>query len=215
MSRIRRLFVILYLMEDTNKKTIESYEASINDYIQNTPNKRGAAVERWIDKSVRTLKHSAKILEIGSAYGRDAKIIEEKGFHVEKTDATKGFVAILQEDDPAARVLDIITDEIHNNYDLIIANAVLLHFNDTEIQSVTNKVFNGLNTGGIFSFTVKQGEGEAWQNNKDMGPRFFNYWSKEGIIKLLTDAGFTDIDVWTDSSDGSSAIWIMVIAKKP
>ena len=201
-------------MEDTNKKTIESYELGINDYIQNTPNKRGAAVEYWIDKSIQNLNPDAKILEIGSAYGRDAKIIEEKGFCVEKTDATKGFVDILQKDDPTARVLNIITDEIRNNYDLIIANAVLLHFNDTELHSVIHKVFNALKPGGIFSFTVKQGEGETWQNNKSMGPRFFNYWSKDGIVTLLTDAGFVDIDAWTDSSDGSSATWIMVIATK-
>ena len=134
--------------------------------------------------------------------------------HVEKTDATKGFVDILREDDPTARILNIITDDIGDNYDLIIANAVFLHFNDKETQSTAKKVYSALNPGGIFSLTLKQGEGNAWQNNKGMAPRFFNYWLKDNIVELLTTTGFTDINAWVDSSDRSNATWIMVIAKK-
>jgi len=202
-------------MVDTNKTTIESYENSINEYIQNTPNKRGAVVEDWINKSTQTLQLDAKILEIGSAYGRDAKIIEEKGLHVEKTDATKGFVDILQQDDPTARILNIITDAIDDNYDLIIANAVFLHFDDNETRSTANKIYNALKSGGVFSLTLKEGVGEAWQNNKGMAPRFFNYWKKNDIVELLTETGFVDINAWVDSSDGSHATWIMIIARKP
>ena len=202
-------------MEDSNKKTIESYELGINEYIQNTPSKRGEVVEDWIEKSTRDLEPDAKILEIGSAYGRDAKIIEEKGLHVEKTDATKGFVDILRKDDPSAHVLDILTDEINNTYDLIIANAVFLHFNDKEIHIASTKAFNALNPSGRLALTLKSGEGEAWQSNKGMAPRFFNYWSKEGIVELLVnEIGFSSIDAWLDSSDSSNATWIMVVARK-
>lgn len=201
-------------MSDTNKKTLESYETSIDEYIQNTPNKRGAVVEDWIDKSTEALKPDAKILEIGSAYGRDAKIIEEKGFRVEKTDATKGFVDILRKEDPSAHTLNILTDDLPGDYDLIIANAVFLHFNDTEVQHASKKVFDALNADGVFALTLKQGDGEAWQDNKGMGPRYFNYWSKDGIVELLSKTGFASVDAWIDSSDSSSATWVMILAKK-
>lgn len=209
-----RLFVILESMQETNKTTIDSYEKGITEYIQNAPNKRGGVVEGWIEKSLQHLKPDAKIIEIGSAYGRDARIIEEKGFYVEKTDATRGFVELLQKDDPNARILNIITDDIEDHYDLIIANAVFLHFNDDETQLTISKVYNALNPGGIFSLTLKEGEGEAWQTNKGMAPRFFNFWSKDGIVKLLSKVGFIDINAWVDASDGSGATWIMVIARK-
>jgi len=201
-------------MSETNKKTIESYETGINEYIQNAPNKRGGVVEDWINRSVEALAQDAKILEIGSAYGRDAKIIEEKGFYVEKTDATKGFVKILQEEDPTARVLNILSDEIDDSYDLVIANAVFLHFSDDETRIATIKVYEALNPGGIFSLTLKEGDGETWQSNKGMAPRFFNFWSKERIANVLSSVGFDNIDTWTDSSDGSGTTWIMVVAKK-
>ncbi len=201
-------------MQDSNQTTIESYEAGFNEYIQNAPNKRGGVVEDWIDKSLHSLKPNSKILEIGSAYGRDAKIIEEKGFYVEKTDATKSFVDILQKDDPNARILNIISDDINETYDLIIANAVFLHFNNDETRVAAKKVYDTLKLNGIFSLTLKQGEGEAWQANKGMAPRFFNFWSQDGIVELLTNLGFADINAWVNSSDGSGTTWIMVIAKK-
>ena len=201
-------------MSETNKKTIESYETGIDEYIKNTPSKRGGVVEDWIDRSLEALGQDAKILEIGSAHGRDAEIIEEKGFYVEKTDATKGFVKILQEIDSTARVLNILSDEVDDSYDLIIANAVFLHFNDAETLIAANKVYQALNPGGIFSLTLKHGDGETWQSNKDMAPRFFNLWFKERITDVLSRVGFDNINAWADSSDGSGTTWIMIIAKK-
>ena len=201
-------------MDDTNKKTIESYEISINQYIQNTPNNRGATVEGWIDESIKDIILHSKILEIGSAYGRDAKYIEDKGFHVEKTDATQGFVDILVEKDPTSHSLNIVTDELTGTYDLVIANAVLLHLNNKETAEASKKIFNALNPHGTFALTLKQGEGDAWQTNKGMAARFFNYWRKEDIVELLAEIGFTNIHAWVDETDSLNATWIMIVAKK-
>lgn len=201
-------------MDDTNKKTIESYEVGVNQYIQNTLNSRGAAVEGWIDESIKDLNLDSKILEIGSAYGRDAKYIEDKGFHVEKTDATQGFVDILLEKDPTSHLLNIVTDMLISAYDLVIANAVLLHLNDKEAVEASKKIFDALNNGGIFALTLKQGEGEAWQNNKGIAQRYFNYWHKDNIVELLFNVGFVNINAWVDKTDSPNATWIMVVAKK-
>ena len=201
-------------MDDTNRKTIESYEVSINQYIQNTPNSGGAVVEGWIDESIKDLNLDSKILEIGSAYGRDAKYIEDKGFHVEKTDATQGFVDLLLKKDPTSHSLNIVTDQLIGTYDLVIANAVLLHLNDKEAVEVSKKIFDVLNNGGIFALTLKQGEGKAWQNNKGMAQRFFNYWHKDDIVELLLNVGFVNINAWVDETDSPNASWIMVVAKK-
>lgn len=201
-------------MTNTNSKTIDTYETSLNEYIQNTPSKRGAVVENWLDKGLEGAGLDAKILEVGSAYGRDASYVESKGYHVEKTDATQGFVDILVEKDPTSHKLNIITDPIGEGYDVVLANAVLLHLNDTETRDVLAKIYNGLKPGGAFAFTLKQGDGEAWQENKGMGPRFFNYWQPETIQQALELAGFTDIQIWTDDTDGPATIWIMIVARR-
>jgi len=47
-----------------------------------------------------------------------------------------------------------------------------------------------------------------------MAPRYFNFWSKDEIVNLLDNVGFGNIDAWVESSDGSNATWIMIIAHK-
>lgn len=201
-------------MTDSNQRTLDSYEAGFNEYIQAAPNKRGEAVMKWIDASLQDLSTEAAILEIGSAYGRDAEIIEGKGFRVEKTDAAKAFVEILQQKDPSAHVLNILTDELTQQYDLITANGVFLHFNDDEIRLALTKVLKALKPNGSFAFSLKEGKGEAWQDNKGMQPRYFKYWSKDEIIDVLKEIGFTHTNAWLDTSDNSSNLWVMIIAKK-
>jgi SAM-dependent methyltransferase len=202
-------------MTDSNQKTVESYEHGVNQYIQNSPNRRSGPVEDWIDKSLEGLAKEARILEFGSAYGRDAGYMESKGFYVEKTDVTQGFVDILKQKDPKARLLNAITDDIPGTYELIIANAVLLHFTTEETVHVTEKVLRALQPGGRFALTLKQGDGEGWLENKGMGPRYFNYWQRDDIVELLSKLGFIDINAWVDESDSANATWIMVIAEKP
>ena len=202
-------------MEHANKKTLESYESGFEQYIENTPQYRGPVIEDWLEKSTAGLSADAKILEIGSAHGQDAKIVESGGYYVEKTDATAGFVAILQKSDPEARVLDVLTDDLPDGYDLILSNAVLLHFNDSETRLAAAKIFDALKPGGVFSFTLKQGEGESWQNNKGMAPRYFNFWSESDITTLLSEIGYINLNSWTDTAKGSDATWIMVLAQKP
>lgn len=202
-------------MNYSNKKTIEAYESNINEYVQNTLSTREPYVREWIDKSTQGLQPDAKILEIGAGYGRDAKYTESKGFHVEKTDAVEGFVEILKQNDPTSHLLNIITDDIGADCDLIMANAVLLHLTDDETKSASSKVFNALKAGGVFALSLKQGEGDTWQSTKGMASRYFNYWSKEDIVNLLSDTGFVNIDAWLDASDSPNATWIMIIAKKP
>jgi SAM-dependent methyltransferase len=202
-------------MTDSNQKTVESYENGVNQYIQNSPNRRGRPVQDWIDKSLEGLAKDARILEFGSAYGRDADYMESKGFYVEKTDVTRGFVDILKQKDPKAHLLNAITDDIPGVYELIIANAVLLHFTTEETAHVAEKVLRALPPGGRFALTLKQGDGEGWQEKKEMGPRYFNYWQRDGIVELLSKLGFIDINAWVDESDSANATWIMVIAEKP
>lgn len=201
-------------MNDTNKKTINAYEVSIDQYIKNTPSRRGAVVEHWINASLEELPLDAAIFEIGSAFGRDAKYIEDKGFIIEKTDATQGFVDILMKSDQSAHLFNLVTDELVGEYDLILANAVLLHLNSEETKHAVRKIFNALKTDGKFALTLKEGEGEAWQTNKEMAPRFFNYWRENEIVALLKSAGFTAVDSWTDETDTPTATWIMLIAHK-
>ena len=201
-------------MSETNETTIQSYDAHIQEYIEGTPQVVTGAVKEWIDASLADIPHEAKILELGTAFGRDAAYIEGLGYSVDRTDGTPGFVDWLQANGHQARVLNAITDDITGSYNLVFADAVLLHFTRPETQAVINKVYSALSDNGKFAFSLKQGDGEGWSEEKLGAPRYFCYWDEASIKGLLQEAGFSDIDIGDDSTGHNNAKWLHIIAVK-
>src|SRR5690348_16056940 len=163
-------------MSDTNNTTIQSYDAHVEEYVKGTPQQVDSAHKAWIDANLAALVKTAHILELGSAFGRDAAYMEGQGFKVERTDVTPAFVTLLKQQGHEARILDALHDPLHNDYDMIFASAVLLHFTREEAALVIDKVFGALKTDGRFVFSLKQVDGEAWEQEKLGAPRFFCYW---------------------------------------
>jgi len=201
-------------MSNSNQETLSSYEGHIDEYINGTPREVVGDVKVWIDATLQGLSSDARILEFGSAFGRDAAYIENAGYHVQRTDATQGFVDLLRKQGYATDRLNAITDELPAGYDLIFADAVLLHFTPEDTKIVLSKVFQALNDGGCFSFSLKQGEGEEWSNAKLGAPRYFCYWQQNDIIELLKTVGFDTIEVATGSLGRNNSEWLHIIAKK-
>jgi hypothetical protein len=63
-------------MSHTNDTTVQSYDAHVQEYIDGTPQSVEGFVQDWIDRTLSGVPPSANILEIGSAFGRDADYIE-------------------------------------------------------------------------------------------------------------------------------------------
>lgn len=200
-------------MSEANNRTIESYNAHIQEYIDGTPHEVLGVVKDWLDGSLADVPKDARILEFGSAFGRDAKYLAGLGYTVECTDATPAFVDLLQQKGFDAKVLNAITDELPQGLDFVLANAVLLHFNRDEAVLVIKKVFDSLNTNGKFAFTLIQGEGEGWSEKKLGAPRFFCYWTEPQIRDVLESTGFGDVEISGDKA-AANATWLQIVARK-
>lgn len=202
-------------MSESNNRTIVSYENHIQEYIDGTPQEVTGAVKNWINHSLAGLPLDARIIEIGSAFGRDAAYIENMGYSVERTDATPGFVEYLKQNGNDARFFNALTDNFSGQYDLVFADAVLLHFNREETSTVVSKVFSALKEGGRFSFSLKQGDGEAWSEDKLGAPRYFCYWTSEQIANTLHSSGFLNVSIQDfDNSGRNNAKWLHILAYK-
>jgi SAM-dependent methyltransferase len=184
--------------DSSNSATIDSYNAAVEKYISGTPTIVDGGVKLWIDKMLTLLPPQARIMEIGSGFGRDAHYIESCGFAVERTDATQGFVTLLQRQGHPARLFNIITDPFAQKYDLIFANAVLLHCTGQEFADAINKISSSLVPGGILAFSMKYGTGEEWVTAKLDLPRYFCYWQPDEITKVLQVANFEVIEILDD-----------------
>ena len=198
-------------MSETNNRTVESYNAHIQEYIDGTPHEVSGVVKDWLDGSLTDVPKDARILEFGSAFGRDAEYFAGLGYAVECTDATPAFVDLLQQKGLDAKVLNTITDKLPQGLDFVLANAVLLHFTRDEASQVIKKVFDALNINGKFAFTLKQGEG--WSEEKLGAPRFFCYWTEPQIREVLESAGFGDVEISGDRAT-ANATWLQIVAKK-
>lgn len=200
---------------ETNKKTVQSYEDHIDEYIKGTPQEVSGPIKEWIDNSLRLIPADGRILELGSAFGRDADYFESKGYRVDRTDVVEGFVDLLTKQGHKARQLNALTDELGANFDMVFANAVFLHFTIEELKEVLAKTHTALNENGILVFSVKRGSGSKWSEDKLGAPRFFQYWELEPLEQLLKEENFAVVESGSKRSEHRNQDWLHIIARKP
>lgn len=203
------LFALSLVQAETNNSlTLQTYEIMCQEYFNESFGEVYGSYKLWIDKTLTFLPQEAQILEIGSATGRDASYMESHGFTVERTDATQGFIDLLQQRGFSACFFNILTDEFDTAYDLIFANRVFLHFTPEEMQDVFNKIHASLKRDGILSFSLIRGEGDEWITNDSVNSRYYCYWYPSTISPLLHNSGFTVLDIFEEENI------MYVIAKK-
>ena len=197
--------------DDDNDKTLQSYEEHIQEYVDGTPQAVDGGTKAWIDRALALLPKHATVLELGSAFGRDAAYIKSKGFKVIATDAVQGFVDLLRKSGFEARLLNALTDDFGHDYDMLFAQAVLLHFNPEQVEQILQKAHSSLKPKGIIAFSVKQGNGSEWTKAKLDAPRYFHYWQREDLQAVVQDAGFTIEEILEHKGNFE---WLQVIARK-
>lgn len=183
---------------NSNEQTLSVYQDHFQNYIDGTVQVTAEDSFQgvWIKSVLDRIPKKASILEIGSAFGRDASFIQQNGYeNIDLTDAFQASVDYLQTQGFDARLLNVLTDELSGEYDLIFASAVFLHFNDEELKHVVSKLKHHVSATGYLAFSVKQGEGEEWTDKKMGAPRYFYYWTANRILSLLHTAGYDEVDV--------------------
>lgn len=197
-------------MRSENEETLEVYQETVDLYLRSTPTEVDKHLESWLTGMVTGLPADAHIFEIGSGGGRDALYLQSLGYTVQCSDAIPGFVEALQKVGLNAVLFNALTDEYPAGlFDLVFADAVLLHFTVKEFRYVIRKVYGTLNKDGRFAFTMKVGEGNEWSNAKLNAPRFFQYWRSGSLKTILDEAGFQ-----VDELDESSPGWLHVVTSK-
>ncbi|MEP6797026.1 MAG: hypothetical protein ABI890_02710, partial [Lapillicoccus sp.] len=192
-----------------NERTLAAYEAHAQTYRDQTAGPVRPACQTFLAELAAGAP-AGLILEIGSADGRDALVLEGLGRRVRRTDATRAFVDLLRLDGHEADVLNVLTDDLGGPYAGVLADAVLLHFTPAQLGSVLDRVRESLSPGGLLAFSVKVGDGSEWSEHKLGAPRFFHYWQEAPLRALLRNHAFHVVDVTTDV--GGTWDWLLVIA---
>ena len=194
-------------MTDPDDATLAAYQSRAQEYVDRTPwpsPHRAAILDRLV-----SLAAPGPVLEIGSGPGRDADYLEARGVRVIRTDATPAFVDRLRDAGHDARLLDARTDPLGGPYQGIFANAVLLHLSRDQFEDLLRRARAAIAAGGVLAFTLKEGDGEEWSEQKLGLPRHFTYWREPAVRAALERAGWPDALV--DHVAGRED-WLHVIA---
>lgn len=193
---------------DANAKTLKVYKDRFQEYALKTPIPIMGAMKNWLDDAVYGLPFYAEILEIGSGTGRDSDYIARKGYYPYRSDACLSAVAYIKSTGRSCGIFNVVTDNLYEKYDLILANAVFLHLTGGQFCQAIRKCANALTHDGRLAFTLKVGSGEDWVTSKMTQPRYFHYWQATDVFAHLHDIGFTNINIV--EAEG----WLHVIASK-
>jgi threonyl-tRNA synthetase len=190
------------------KQTIDTYNNHLDKYIAKTNPVVDGILKQWIDLTLSKINKDSVILEIGSETGKDADYIESNGFKVDRTDYTQSFVEYQKSLGKEISQYNVLNKPAKKQYDLVFANAVLLHFNDQEFSDALTNVNQSLNDNGLFAFSVKQGEVSKMVTDSMQTPRFFRFWQNQELQNVLINKGFEVVEILEGDN------WLMVVAKK-
>ncbi|UUZ58767.1 class I SAM-dependent methyltransferase [Nocardioides sp. B-3] len=195
--------------------TVRAYDLDAAAYAANGASMPDS-VRRDLEAFAERLGAGARVLEIGSGGGRDARLLEEHGLRVRRTDITPGFVALLRAEGHDADLLDPLTDDLstpEGPYAAVWANASLLHVARADLPVVLARLAAVVRPDGLLRISVKAGDGEGWSTHGSIGnPRHFTYWRADPLRNVVAGAGWRDVEITHEPGTKNAESWLEVSA---
>ena len=187
-------------MSQNNKNAIDVYEKYADEYlVSNTTRADDEARKKMLTEHMDGLPKDAKIFEIGSAGGNDAKIMQSLGYsNITVSDITPAFLRELEKKGFSPVKFDLVADNFTDKYDFVYCWAVLMHLTKDEARAGLHKIYDALNDGGKLLTCVKTGEVEEEMVDfrETTDKIYYSYWTREELEKYLRELGFKNIRIW-------------------
>lgn len=156
-----------------------------------------------IEEFSRLIPSKAAVLDAGCAAGRDSNLLSQRGFVVTGIDISSGLIAIARKTFPKIEFIEgsfLSLPMEAERFNGVWAHQSLLHLETPQDVATALGEFNRvLKPGGVLLILVKAQTGTdktAVVGDSLSGhDRFFQYFTKEEVEGLLTQAGFSLIRI--------------------
>ncbi|MGB3244067.1 MAG: class I SAM-dependent methyltransferase [Sulfitobacter sp.] len=194
----------------SDPETLDVYNAQADDYVAMMT--EYAAKDPLIAKFVAACQKGGTVLDLGCGPGGYAVMMADAGLHVDALDASTEMVARITDMAGITARVGVFDDITGSDlYDGIWASFSLLHAPRADMPRHLAALQKSLKPGGVFFIGMKMGQG----GRRDELGRHYEYYSREELETLLTDAGLTPVEHWTGQSKGLDQTyhgWIVIHA---
>lgn len=218
-------------MSIENKKTLEVYQKTAHLYLENSvehdrldpdkAKKKKEALEELIRISFESLPKGAKVFEIGSGDGTNAKYMESLGYDVTASDTADDFVEATRKQGLTTIKFDALEDDFPEKYFAVFCWRVFVHFTKEDALKIIKKVYNNLEENGIFVFNAINRETKEVDNEwvdfegeYHMGvERYYNYFRQDELDDIISQTDFHVQDFHTEGGKNKNK-WLVYVLKK-
>jgi ubiquinone/menaquinone biosynthesis C-methylase UbiE len=173
-----------------DQNTINTYNELAKEYDEETADFWDRFPRTFLDKFIELAR--GNVLDVGSGPGRDGLILQNHGLAVTCLDASEKMIALSREKELISVLGDFarlpFPDE---SFDNIWAYTSLLHVPKSEIEKTLLEIKRVLKPNGYFALGLIEGDTELYLESSGVNqPRWFSFYRKEEIKKLLSTTGF-------------------------
>lgn len=183
---------------DISEITKETYNKHFRTYVEQTISVANGEFKDWMDHYLSFIPNNGRILEIGSASGRDARYFASKGYSILCTDIVREALNNLAEEGFETEEYDFRNPpnpEWINAFDGYFANAVLLHAQPEDFLKALQNIALILKKQGIAAISLKNGSGELITSEKMNAPRYFRLHNEDELREIFQKLPLEIIDL--------------------
>ena len=218
-------------MSKENKKTLEVYKEKAHLYLATSiehdkidpvkAKKKREKLEELIKANFSSLPKNAKVFEIGSGDGTNAKFIENLGFDVTASDVADDFIKATQSQGLKTINFNALEDDFPEKYYAIFCWRVFVHFTKEDAQKIIQKAYDALENNGIFIFNAMNRETKnidsEWldfDNEYHLGAeRYYKYFTKTDLDDIIQQTKFQIANFEKEGGENNNK-WLIYVLKK-
>lgn len=168
-----------------------------------------------VDLALSFLKtQTPKVVEIGCAYGREARYLLSKTSQYVGIDISQAYIDMAQHEVSGGtfHCVDVMEYDFPSDVDVVFAFASLLHLPKEDVATVLQRVASALRPGGVVFLSLKRRDHyETAMETDDLVSRRFYYYTRQTILDVAPPEL---VEVFYDEQELRESWFTMILQKQ-